>query len=303
VDFGIYGGIGVESDIERMATYSAAFKTYLSGDNAMCIPPEQLPAKLAAVKKTGKVLAIHAELQECIDGTLSHSLIEHANHRPISCELAAVKAVLQANKGIETPLHFCHVSSASALQHINRQKTATTGITPHHLFLSYEQPFTLQAMGKVNPPLRSEKERRALQKLFILGMPTLLESDHSPHTLDEKKQFTSAPSGLPGVDSLLPLMLYLVKQQEIPLSLVHQMLCAAPSARFGLNKGHIALGMDADLVVVDFEERPISSQSKCRWTPYKGLPGIYPSQVFLRGRPIVTKGIFSGTAGQGVQVA
>lgn len=302
VDFALYGGIGMESDIESMVSHSAAFKTYLSGDNAMCIPPEHLPEILTAVKATGKILAVHAELKDCIDDTPSRSLKEHAEHRPIDCELAAVEAVLRANKGIEAPLHFCHVSSVSALQYINGHKTATAGITPHHLLLSYEQPFLLPAMGKVNPPLRSESERCALKKLFIAGMPTLVESDHAPHLLDEKTEFLSAPSGLPGVDSLLPLMLHLVKQQEVPLSLVHQMLCAAPAARFGLNKGHIAPGMDADLVVVDFVESPIVSHTKCSWTAYEGMMGIYPTQVFLRGQPIVSDGVFIGTAGQGVQV-
>jgi dihydroorotase len=178
----------------------------------------------------------------------------------------------------------------------------TTGITPHHLLLSYEHPIAMPAMGKVNPPLRSERERRALYEMLVRGVPTLLESDHSPHTIHEKDPFHFAPSGIPGTDTLLPLMLNLVKQQKIPLSLVHQMLCAAPAARFGLNKGHIAPGMDADLVIVDFDERPIVSNSKCGWSPYENMLGVYPTQVFLRGHPIVTEGAFIGSPGQGVQV-
>jgi dihydroorotase len=299
VDFGLYGGIGPESDIAGMAQYSTAFKTYLSGDNDMYVPPDLWPNILTAVKETEKLLAIHAELRDCLDLTPSHSLKEHADRRPIACEKAAVEEVLRANKNIGTPLHFCHVSSSTILDMVEGQRSVTTGVTPHHMLLSYDHPFLSPALGKVNPPLRSEGERQALQRKFIEGVPSLVESDHAPHKLDEKNEFSSAPSGLPGVDTLLPLLLYQVKLKKVPLSLVHRMVCAAPAARFGLNKGHIAPGKDADLIVVDFHDQPIASHSKCGWTPYEGMMGVYPTHVFLRGRPIVDQGMFIGTAGQG----
>ncbi|HDS59277.1 MAG TPA: hypothetical protein ENN54_03155 [Thermoplasmatales archaeon] len=302
VDFGLYGGIGPDSDVEAMAPHCAAFKIYLSGDNDMYVPPESLPGVLARVRHTGKVLALHAELRDCIDRSPSTSLAEYQSRRPGGCEVEAVKTVLQANATVKSPVHFCHVSSAAALR-LLPQPGATSGVTPHHLFLSAQHSFDLPAMGKVNPPLRDEPERRALLALVAAGRATLLESDHAPHTREEKQEFAGAPSGLPGVDALLPLTLSAVNRGEMPLSLVHRLLCAAPARRFGLNKGHIEVGRDADLVVLDMKEKPVVSHSKCGWTPYEGMTGVYPRQVFMRGQKIVDEGCFVGAPGQGERVA
>lgn len=302
VDFGLYGGIGPGSDIQAMAPHCAAFKIYMSGDNDIYVPPESLPDVLAQVKEVGKVLAFHAELRDCVDHSTSTSLAEHQHHRPVDCEVRAVKAVLRANAGVKAPVHFCHLSSAAALGLLPRPQT-TAGVTPHHLVLSARHSFTLPAMGKVNPPLRDEPERRALFDLVAEGRATLLESDHAPHTREEKQDFASAPCGLPGVDALLPLTMCAVNRGELPLSLAHRLLCAAPARRFGLNKGHIAVGRDADLVVLDREEKPLVSHSKCGWTPYEGMMGVYPRQVFMRGQQIVDEGRFVGAPGQGERVA
>ncbi|MEA2054961.1 MAG: dihydroorotase family protein [Candidatus Thermoplasmatota archaeon] len=302
IDFALYGGIGRKSNVKMMAKRCKAFKTYLSGDNEIFTHPAKLRGALHRVKESGKVIAIHAESRECIKRGMSTSLSSHEKSRPVKCEIETIKKILNANKGINANLHICHVSSPDSIM-LLKENGINMGVTPHHMLLSTSSKFKLPAMGKVNPPLRKEEERKKIFNLVKNGFVDIIESDHAPHLPEEKDDFAAAPSGMPGVDTALPLMLEEVKKGDLPLSAVHRMLCKMPAETFGINKGKIEVGRDADLLVIDFKEGKITPQSKCGWSSYEDRKGIYPLHVFLRGKDVVENGQFIGNAGMGEMIA
>jgi dihydroorotase len=120
----------------------------------------------------------------------------------------------------------------------------------------------------------------------------VLESDHAPHALEEKNvEFQDAPSGLPGVETMYPLMLGVVKKQQMTLETLLTMLCERPAQLLRLPKGKIEVGRDADLIVVDIKKtEPITTEnlhSKCGWTPFEDQPAVFPSMVFIRGEKLI----------------
>lgn len=296
IDYGLYAGI--KDEVEEMNCI--AYKIFLSKDNELFCSLEKLGEILNKVKKQGKPLAIHAELEKCIKRGEAKNLEEHERNRNLKCEIEAIKKVLEMNK-VNAKIHFCHITSFDSIKLIGNK--AGFGVTLHHLLFSTESKFGNPSMGKVNPPLRKEEVRRKLYDAFLSGKIFILESDHAPHLMEEKENFSSAPSGMPGVDALLPIMLYKVKEREINLQFLHKMVCKNPAEFFGINKGSIEVGRDADFIVFDFKKiDKIKPLSKCGWSCYEGMPCIYPKDVYLRGEKIIEDGEFIGSAGMGKMI-
>ncbi|MEA3324102.1 MAG: amidohydrolase family protein, partial [Euryarchaeota archaeon] len=161
----------------------------------------------------------------------------------------------------------------------------------------------LGTFGKMNPPLR----KRCMQHLWNGlndGTIDIMASDHAPHTEEEKRaEIWDAPAGVPGVETMLPLMLNAVKQNLIPLRRVVEAMSAKPAQIFGLDdKGQIREGCDADIVLVDTSNvRKITVDqlhSKAGWTPFEGREGIFPELVLSRGE-VVYDGEIAGKKGRG----
>ena len=300
VDFAFYGGIGKGSNVSALAKICKAFKIYLSKSNEIFVSTEKLRDVLRRVKKTGKILAIHAENEKCLIKRKAYNLVEYEKNRPVKCEILAIHHILKSNEGINVPIHICHVSSFEGIK--IAYKKASLGVTPHHMLLSTSSFFPFPAMGKVNPPLRSENERKKIFNAVKNGMVSIIESDHAPHLMEEKKEFHHAPPGMPGVDTMLPLLLFMVKKEKISLSLIHSLLCEAPASIFSLKKGKIEVGRDADILAIDFKEKKIVPHSKCKWSCYEGWKGVYPFHFWLRGERIIEEGEFTGIEGIGKMV-
>lgn len=300
VDFAFYGGIGKGSNVVTLSKFCKAFKIYLCKSNEIFVSIEKLRDVLRRVKRTGKILAVHAEDEHCLMKRKAHSLAAYEKRRPIECEITALQHILKSNEGIGTSLHICHISSLEGMK--MAQKKASVAITPHHMLLSTSSSFPLPAMGKVNPPLRGENERKKMYDAVKNGMVSVIESDHAPHLLEEKKEFHNAPPGMPGVDAMLPLFLFMVKREKISLSEVHSLVCESPAHRFSVNKGKIEIGRDADILAIDFKEKKIKPYSRCGWSCYEGWKGIYPSHVWLRGERIIGDGEFTASEGIGKMI-
>lgn len=297
IDYGLYAGIKEKAEVEDCIAY----KTFLSKDNEIFCSLHTLKKILKEVKKTDKPIAIHAELEECIKRRKTKCLVEHENNRKKDCEIEAIKKIIELNRDIGAKIHICHVTTANSVDLL--RKKASFGVTLHHLLFSYGRNFKKEAMGKVNPPLRNEKERKKLYEKFKNGEIPILESDHAPHLLEEKEKFEDAPSGMPGIDALFPIMLYMVKKGEIKMELLHEMACKNPANFFRINKGCFEIGKDADFVVIDFKkESKIKPLSKCGWSCYEEMPCIYPKHVYLRGEKIVDNGEFIGSKGKGKMI-
>lgn len=286
VDFGLFAAVRPGVDIPALAKMAVGFKLYMAGTTGDLLVPSlaSVERELAEVAASGKVLAVHAEDESLRRKDLARNLNDHLRNRTGDCEGNAIRKVAKAAEGCR--IHICHVSSKDSLPLVLGQPNMTAEVTPHHILLDRDR--ALGTFGKVNPPLRTRADRQALFLAFKQGKFDTMASDHAPHTIDEKKEdFDFAPSGMPGVETMFPLMLQHVRDRHLALATVIRALCERPGEIFGINKGKIDIGFDADLIVVDFMEgrevRADELYSKCGWTAYQGMPAVFPKAVMVRG--------------------
>lgn len=292
VDFGLIGGASVGSDPGRIAGRVVAFKLYMSSVTGRLLVSAERDVErtVASVAGTGRLLCVHAEDESKIGQAREEGLSGHDRRRPAEAEASALEILSRA--GAERGVHICHVSSMKGLDAIGAQSW-TKEACPHHLLL--HKGLRLGTYGKVNPPLRAKEESEALFEAFRSGRIDVLASDHAPHTIEEKElEFDEAPSGMPGVETSLPVMLALVKKGALDLGVLVRAACERPAQIFGINKGRIEVGMDADIVVVDPKEMgKVSARalhSRCGWTAFEGWEALFPQATYVRGIRIVEDG-------------
>jgi dihydroorotase len=250
------------------------------------VTPQELGTALARIHSLGGLATIHAE--EVIPGP-DTTLASHTRVRSPEGELRAVREVLRANTA-GCRLHFCHLSTGASVD----AAPGSVEATPHHLFLSHELFQDTDAFGKVNPPLRSERERKDL--LLRWKRIDVIASDHAPHTIAEKQQpFSDAPSGVPGVETTLPLLLAAVLEKTISLPEVIAKTSSNPAAILGIPPAGFAPGCRGDFALFKKQAVPIDPDnlhSRCGWTPFEGMKGVFPSQVIMDGTVVYEDGEF-----------
>ena len=293
VDFGIYAGVFPGMSVEQLAKEAIGFKLYMAGTTGDLMVPSlaSIRGELSAIAASGKLLAVHAEDESLRTKEVERSLEDHQRNRGNDCETSAIKKIKDAAK--DCRLHICHVSARESIPLIENVERLTSEVSPHHLFL--DKTSNLGSLGKVNPPLRKREDRQALFQALKGGSFDIIASDHAPHTIDEKQEdFDYAPTGMPGVETLVPLVLQLVKDRHIGLGDAVRRLSERPAQIFGINKGKLDIGFDADMMVVDLMDsttiRADMLHSKCGWTAYEGKEGVFPKAVFLRGEVMVEGG-------------
>jgi dihydroorotase len=192
-----------------------------------------------------------------------------------------------------------HVTTAEEMELLADHKDlATVEVTPQHLSLSapdcYER---LGTLAQMNPPIRDEAHRQALWRAIDQGIVDVIGSDHAPHTLEEKaKPYPQSPSGMPGVQTLVPIMLDHVQAGRLSLVRLVDLTSAGPARLFGIaGKGRVAVGYDADLTIVDLKKEvtlaDAAMASRVGWTPYAGqkITG-WPIGTFVRGKRVMWEG-------------
>jgi dihydroorotase len=229
-------------------------------------------------------------------------------YRTPEAEAAAADRAVAAAVEADANVHIAHASTPEAID-LAAETQMTCEVTPHHLFLSRADLPELGTFGRANPPLRDESRRRAVYERVVDGTVDIIASDHAPHTVDEKETtLWEAPSGVPGVETLLPVLLAEAADDDTPLTLkrVRDLTARNPARVFDLdNKGTLAPGMDADVVVVDLaDSRPIRADdlhSKAGWTPFEGHEGVFPELVTVRGHVVYEDGAFGRPVGRNVR--
>jgi dihydroorotase len=207
-------------------------------------------------------------------------------------------------------IHVLHVSTAEEIEFLAGHKdVASFEVTPHHLTLV--APDCYQMLGtraQMNPPVRDQRHRDGIWAGIASGVVDILGSDHAPHTLEEKaKPYPASPSGMTGVQTLVPLMLDHVNAGRLSLERFVDLTSAGPARLFGIAaKGRIAEGYDADLTIVDLKRRQTIANdwiaSKSRWTPYDGKEVTgWPVGTFVRGAKVMWEGEL-GMSGSGAAV-
>jgi len=234
----------------------------------------------------------------------------HSEWRDPIAALASTERLLRLATQAGTRIHILHVSTGAEMELLSLHKdVASVEVTPQHLTLAtpevYEQ---LGTRAQMNPPLRDRAHQELLWWGLKQGVVDVLGSDHAPHTLEEKSgSYPATPSGMPGVQTLVPVMLDHVNAGRLSLARFVDLTSAGPQRLFGIaGRGGIAVGYDADLTVVDLKaERVIEDAwvgSKCGWTPFAGrkVKG-WPVGTFVRGQLAMWDGALGRARGAAVR--
>lgn len=272
---------------------------------------------VAAVLSNGRrVVAVHAEDEMMMNENKktilgeSHDVKLHPVWRsPESCLSATTRLVRLARK-YNRRVHVLHVTTAEEMEFLAQNKDiASVEVLANHLTLHapdcYEE---LGTHAQQNPPIRERHHQNALWAAIANGTVDILASDHAPHTLEEKaKTYPASPSGTPGVQTLLPIMLNHINKGRLTLEKLVELMCYGPQRIHGIvNKGRLARGYDADITIVDLKKTQAitNAQQKSRagWTPFDGMTVTgWPVMTIINGQIVVRDGELTETkAGQPV---
>ncbi|MDB9535357.1 dihydroorotase [Dolichospermum planctonicum CS-1226] len=230
-----------------------------------------------------RLIAVHAEDQARINQRKQEfaGIKDPAIHSQIQDNQAALLATqlaLKLSKKYQRRLHILHMSTAEEAELLRHDKPSwvTAEVTPQHLLLNTSAYATIGSLAQMNPPLRSPHDNEVLWQALRDGIIDFIATDHAPHTLAEKAQtYPNTPSGMPGVETSLPLMLTAAMAGKCTVAQVVQWMSKAVAVAYGIpNKGEISPGYDADLVLVDLKNyREVKREevlSKCGWSPFEG---------------------------------
>jgi dihydroorotase len=256
---------------------------------------------LSVLRATRRRVAVHAE----DEGRLRERKAvfaqpgrpqSHPVWRDAEVALRATTRLLSLAREAGRRVHVLHVTTAEEMDLLARHReVATVEVTPQHLTLEAPECYErLGTLAQMNPPIRDARHRAALWRALGLGFVDLVGSDHAPHTLEEKaRPYPESPSGMAGVQTLLPLLLDHAHAGRLSLPRLVDLTSTGPARVFGLQgKGRIAEGADADLVLVDrARRRTITNawiRSRCGWTPFDGREVTgWPVATILRGRVVM----------------
>ena len=332
VNFGIWVGAsaGRNAEINELMDSGDAcgIKVFMGASTGPLLVDDA--TLVALFEQTRGLIGVHAEEEGVLvpfrQRYEGHTAPNHNAVRPPVAAVVAVTRLLELVEAHLRPVHICHLSTAAEVELVaaSRSRSAGAGgrdlpvsteVCPHHLFLAADQPSgfgrlmpdgTSSSAGnwiKVNPPVRDEADRLAMWAAVHRNRVDTVGSDHAPHTEDEKGlPYWRAPSGIPGVETTLPLLLTAVRQGRLTLERVVELCSAEPARVFGLKgKGAIREGADADLVVLDPQHLEAGFEpgrlhrgdllTRVGWSPFEGMPMVAkPDAVYVLGRLVAAKG-------------
>ena len=251
------------------------------------------------LKNTRRRAAFHSEdefrLKERENLRVAGDPSSHPVWRDEIAALQCTERLVRIARETGARIHVLHISTAEEIDFLQGHKdVATCEATPHHLTLSADEYATLGNLIQMNPPVRDKRHRDGVWKGVDQGIIDVLGSDHAPHTMEEKqKPYPASPSGMTGVQTLVPIMLDHVNAGKLSLERFVDLSSHGPNRIFGMaRKGRIAVGYDADLTIVDMKRRETITHeqagSKAGWTPYHGKTVTgWPVGTFVRGMKVM----------------
>jgi dihydroorotase len=305
-DFAFYVGATRENtrdlaELERLPG-AAGVKLFMGSSTGSLLieDDEGIRAVLKAIRRRA---AFHAEdeyrLRERMNLRVENDPRSHPVWRDATAALMATQRLIALARETGKRVHVLHVTTKDEIGFLAGHKdVATAEATPAHLTLAapdcYEK---LGTRAQLNPPIRDATHREGLWQGIAQGVTDTIGSDHSPHTREEKAHpYPKTHSGMPGVQTLVPLMLDHVNAGRLSLARLVDLTSAGPARVYGMaSKGRIAVGYDADVTVVDLKRREritdASTASRAGWTPYDGLEVTgWPVGALVRGRRVMWEG-------------
>jgi dihydroorotase len=312
-DFAFYVGATRENvddlgALERLPG-SAGIKVFMgsSTGNLLVDDEESLSRVIAAISRRA---AFHSEdearLIERQDIRREGDPASHTDWRDPQAALISTQRLVRLAREHGKRVHVLHISTGEEMEFLAKHKdVASVEATPQHLTLTVPEAYqALGAKAQMNPPLRDAAHQKILWWGLNQGVVDVLGSDHAPHTLEEKAQsYPASPSGMPGVQTLIPIMLDHVNSRKLSLERFVDLTSHGPQRIFGIAcKGRIAAGYDADFTIVDLAaKRTIEDDwiaSRCGWTPFAGRSVTgWPKGTVIRGRRVMWEDEILGTPG------
>jgi len=289
------------ADLERLPG-AAGIKVFM-GSSTGSLLVEDDEGVAAILKNTRRRSAFHSEdefrLRDRKGERIEGDPRSHPVWRDEVAALMCTERLVGIAKRFNAKIHVLHISTAEEIDYLQHHKdVATCEATPHHLTLvapdCYER---LGTLAQMNPPVRDARARAGIWKGIAQGIVDVLGSDHAPHTLEEKqKTYPASPSGMTGVQTLVPTMLDHVNAGKLTLERFVDLTSAGPARIFAIaGKGRIAAGYDADFTIVDLKRKQTITSgwiaSKSQWTPYDGKEVTgWPVGTVIRGRRVMWEG-------------
>jgi dihydroorotase len=229
----------------------------------------------------------------------------HPEVRDAQSAIQSTERLVRIARGLGKQIHVLHVTTAEEMRFLAQHKdVASVEATPQHLTLAAPEAYErLRGFAQMNPPIRDAAHRAGVWWGLEQGVVDVLGSDHAPHTREEKaRPYPASPSGMPGVQTLLPVMLTHVADGKLTLERLVDLTSHGANRLFGLaDKGRLAVGFDADLTIVDLKARRTithaQSASRVGWTPFDGFEACgWPMATIIRGVVVMRDGEITAPA-------
>lgn len=274
---------------------------------------------LKVIRKSGGLASLNAryadlrtELKQKVRKAGGRGIEDFARASPPLTEALGTARSLLLAQDLGLDMHLREVTSTQSIGILEAFKAPRVSVeaTPNHLFLTEEDAKRLGPYAQIPPPIRTKNDVQELWAALNRGTIDLIASDHAPHTREEKDRglgdIWESPPGLPGVETMLPLLLTQVNQGRMSLRRLVEATSETPARVFGFHgrKGALKVGFDADLILVDMNRKEIIRgdrlHSKIKWTPFEGrkVRGI-PVMTIVRGEIVMEDGEIVGAAGHG----
>lgn len=309
-NYAFYVGGTPDHDVDwhalEMLPGCAGIKIFMGSSTGSLLVAED-EALRRILSQTTRRVAIHSEDEARLKER--YSIAQEGGHprfhpiwRDEIVALRSTERLLKIAKELGKQVHVLHVTTAEELTVLAHYKeVASVECLPQHLTFTDTDYETLGTRLQMNPPIRAKKHQDALWQAIREGVVDVLGSDHAPHTLEEKaKPYPQSPSGMPGVQTIVPVMLHHVNEGKLSLQRLVDLMCYGPARLFGLlGKGRLAKGFDADITIVDMKHKyrvkDTDMATKSQWTPLDGytLKGS-PTHTIIGGHVVMSDGHLHG---------
>lgn len=265
-------------EFAKCAPYIAGIKLFMgaSTGNLLVAKKSDQEKIFAEAARLNLLVAVHAEDEKIINNNklkiTKPTIHDHSRIRGREAAIEAVNQAIELTKKYKTKLYLCHISTAEEVNLVASAKKEGVAVyaevTPHHLFLNETDYDRLVTLGQVNPPLRTAQDNQALWQAINDGIIDTIGTDHAPHMLEEKaKPYPNSPSGMPGLETALPLLLQAYNEGKITLNKIVELTRDNPQKILNLPQNN-------DLVIVDLdlkkEVKNKNLKTKCGWSPFAG---------------------------------
>ncbi len=304
---GTHDNVADIPELERLPG-AAGIKVFMGSSTGRLLVADDAGV-LTILKKTRRRAAFHSEDEQRLEERKPLRVAGDPSSHPVwrdeSAALRSTERLVRLAREARAQVHVLHVSTAKEMEFLALAKDAAScEATPHHLTLSAEDYPRLGTKVQMNPPVRGPEHREGIWRGVSQGVVDVVGSDHAPHTLEEKaRPYPASPSGMTGVQTLVPIMLDHVSAGKLSLQRFVDLTSAGPQRIFGIvGKGRIAAGYDADFTIVDLKRRETIRDSwiasRCGWTPYDGKSVTgWPVGTFVRGRRVMWEGELTAPSG------